>query len=43
MPDTKSVQFIHEFEHVMSDVALPQRLSIINNIAYVSGKIILLH
>lgn len=43
MPDTKSVQFIHEFEHAMSDVALPQRLSIINNIAYVSGKIILLH
>lgn len=27
MPDTKSVQFIHEFEYVMSDVALPQRLT----------------
>lgn len=27
MPDTKSAQFIHEFEHIMSDVALPQRLT----------------
>ena len=27
MQDTKSAQFIHEFEHIMSDVALPQRLT----------------
>ena len=27
MPDTKSAQFIHEFEHALSDVALPQRLT----------------
>lgn len=27
MPDTKSAQFIHEFEHALSDVALPQKLA----------------
>ena len=27
MSDTRSAQFIHEFEHAMSDVTLPQRLA----------------
>ena len=27
MQDTKSAQFIHEFEHALSDVTLPQRLT----------------